>query len=164
MVKENFLSTDTGQRTILGVCITVFLLISLLLFGYVDNKFHSILRFWYYSKIHFILFILLLGISYKLTDYYVYVTEKISYIFDWLIETFRLSLHDTNKSARYWPNLLVFFEPTTVWNIGNRIYLNFSSYRIQKNKRNYNRKRNFANFFVFIDRTVITFKRIHGFI
>lgn len=35
MDKDNFLSTDFGQKTFLGVCITIFLLVILLLFGYV---------------------------------------------------------------------------------------------------------------------------------
>ncbi|CAF1193436.1 unnamed protein product [Adineta steineri] len=78
MGKDNFLSTDVGQRVILGVCITIFLVIILLFFG----------------KIHCLIFILLLIISYKLTDYYV------------------TSLNKPSKSSKCWPNLLIFFEPT----------------------------------------------------
>ncbi|CAF1564117.1 unnamed protein product [Rotaria sordida] len=75
MNKNNILLTDIGQRILFGICVILFLLIILFVFG----------------KIQFIIFILLIIISYKLTDYYV------------------LSL---NKSPKYWPNLLIFFEPT----------------------------------------------------
>ncbi|CAF4578049.1 unnamed protein product [Rotaria sp. Silwood2] len=64
MSKDKLLSTDIGQRTLLGICLIIFLLIILFVFGY------------------------------KLTDYYIF------------------SLNDSNKSPKYWPNLLVFFEPT----------------------------------------------------
>ncbi|CAF3732398.1 unnamed protein product [Adineta steineri] len=47
-----------------------------------------------YLKIHCLIFILLLIISYKLTDYYV------------------TSLNKPSKSSKCWPNLLIFFEPT----------------------------------------------------
>ncbi|CAF1263680.1 unnamed protein product [Adineta ricciae] len=79
MGKESFLSTDLGQRIVLGVCIIIFSSVVLLLFG----------------KLHLLIFVLLLGISYKLTDYYV------------------SSLNNPEKSPKLWPNLLVFIDPTT---------------------------------------------------
>ncbi|CAF3355821.1 unnamed protein product [Rotaria socialis] len=78
MNKDNILSTDMGQRTLLGICLSIFLLIILFIFG----------------KIQFIVFILLIIISYKLTDYYV------------------LSLNNPNKCPKYWPNLLILYEPS----------------------------------------------------
>ncbi|CAF1047435.1 unnamed protein product [Rotaria sordida] len=78
MDKEKLTTEDNIQRIILGIGITIFLLLIFLLFG----------------KIHVVFFVLLLVISYKLTDYYV------------------LNLNNPEKSFTFWPNLIVFFDTT----------------------------------------------------
>ncbi|CAF2681343.1 unnamed protein product [Rotaria sp. Silwood2] len=78
MDKDNLMTKDNIQRIILGIGITIFLLTIFLLFG----------------KIHVVFFVLLLAISYKLTDYYV------------------VKLNNLEKSLTCWPNLIVFFDVT----------------------------------------------------
>ncbi|CAF4854831.1 unnamed protein product, partial [Rotaria sp. Silwood1] len=78
MDKEELMTKDNIQRIILGIGLTIFLLLVFLLFG----------------KIHLVFFVLLLVISYKLTDYYV------------------LKLNNSETFLTCWPNLIVFFDAT----------------------------------------------------
>ena len=72
------------------------------------------------------IFILLILISYKLTDYYVYVLEDILFSIVYIFFlSLRSSLIDANKPPKCWPNLLLLFEPTKVLNRTKKFLIDY---------------------------------------
>jgi len=69
------MNKDNIRRILLGIGITFFLLIILIVFGYVifQNLFQVYFTIFLFRKIHVVIFGFLIGFSYKLTDYYLYV-------------------------------------------------------------------------------------------
>jgi len=83
----------------------------------------------------------LIGFSYKLTDYYLYVVLLIHFVCIY-IYILRLTANNPSKTFNCWPNLVILFDGHKV----NRFFLrlkknDFREFKIRIQKMNFNKNK-----------------------